>query len=63
MGDVNLHAWFGSEELESCPSCGDMARLRLPASGSLLCLSCGAVSATADAPDRDAARDATAPSE
>jgi len=49
MGDVDLHDWFDSAELEPCPACGESARIRLPSSGSLLCLSCGSVDASTDA--------------
>jgi hypothetical protein len=43
MGDVDLHAWFRFDELEPCASCDEVAAIRLPASGSFLCLACGLV--------------------
>ena len=50
MDDVDLHGWFEREELEPCPVCGEQAGIRLPTSGSLLCLVCGAVAAAEQAP-------------
>jgi hypothetical protein len=43
MRDVDLHQWFSSDELERCPECGESAGIRLPDSGSFLCLGCGHV--------------------
>jgi ribosomal protein L37AE/L43A len=45
MPDFDLHNWFGREELEPCPACGDRAGIRLAANGSFLCLECGHVGA------------------
>lgn len=39
--DFDLHLWFAPEELEPCPACGELAGIRLPTSGSLLCAGCG----------------------
>jgi hypothetical protein len=50
VDDVDLHGWFQREELEPCPLCGEHAGIRLPTSGSLLCLVCGAVAAPEQAP-------------
>jgi hypothetical protein len=47
MGEVDLHGWFKSDELEPCATCGEVAGIRLPATGSLLCLACGGVTAAA----------------
>ena len=52
MDDVDLHAWFKSDELESCAACGEHGAIRLPTNGSTLCLSCGAVHAAAGAARR-----------
>jgi hypothetical protein len=41
MGDVDLHAWFHGEELETCRACGESAVIRVGASRSSLCLACG----------------------
>jgi hypothetical protein len=45
MGDFDLHQWFSDDELERCPSCGEQSGIRLPESGSFLCLTCGHVHA------------------
>jgi hypothetical protein len=50
MDDVDLHAWFKRDELESRAACGEQGAIRLPTNGSTLCLGCGAVRA-ADLPD------------
>lgn len=41
MSDFELHEWFGPDELEPCPVCGEAAGVRLPASSSFVCLGCG----------------------
>jgi transcription initiation factor TFIIIB Brf1 subunit/transcription initiation factor TFIIB len=46
MRDFDLHRWFAPGELEHCPACGKEAGIRLPESGSFLCLECGHVLAT-----------------
>jgi ribosomal protein L37AE/L43A len=43
--DFDLHRWFGEDELERCPACGEPAGVRLPTSGSFMCLSCGHLTA------------------
>lgn len=48
MGDVDLHGWFNADELSTCPACREPAGVRLPASGSLLCLACGSVTLAAE---------------
>jgi hypothetical protein len=53
MGDVDVHGWFDSGELQGCPACGETACIRLPASGSLLCLSCGSVVSATEASARE----------
>jgi hypothetical protein len=45
IGDFELHQWFSEGELERCLACGETAGVRLPASGSFLCLACGHVRA------------------
>jgi hypothetical protein len=50
VDDVDLHGWFERDELEPCPLCGELASIRLPTSGSLLCLVCGAVAGPPQAP-------------
>jgi transcription initiation factor TFIIIB Brf1 subunit/transcription initiation factor TFIIB len=45
MRDFDLHQWFDHDELERCPECGESAGIRLPESGSFLCLGCGHVRA------------------
>jgi ribosomal protein L37AE/L43A len=45
MRDLDLHQWFSNDELERCPECGESAGIRLPESGSFLCLGCGHVHA------------------
>jgi hypothetical protein len=50
MDDVDLHGWFQRDELETCVVCGELSAIRLPASGSLLCLACGGVTPAAEAP-------------
>ena len=42
MDDVDLHAWFKSEELESRAACGEARSYALPTNGSTLCLTRGA---------------------
>jgi rRNA maturation protein Nop10 len=59
VADFDLHAWFATDELDRCPACGEVARIRLPATGSLLCLACGGVTAAAEAPSDDPARPGT----
>lgn len=51
MGDVDLHGWFNADELSTCPACGESTAVRLPASGSLLCLACGSVTLTPELPE------------
>jgi hypothetical protein len=41
MSDFDLHQWFAPDDLVPCPSCGEREGIRLPASGSFLCLGCG----------------------
>jgi len=41
MTDFDLHQWFAPDDLEPCPSCCEREGIRLPASGSFLCLGCG----------------------
>jgi hypothetical protein len=41
MSDFDLHQWFSPDDLVPCPSCGEREGIRLPASGSFLCLGCG----------------------
>jgi hypothetical protein len=41
MSDFDLHQWFAPDDLERCPSCGEREGIKLPASGSFLCLGCG----------------------
>jgi hypothetical protein len=41
MRDFDLHRWFAPGELEQCPACQKEAGIRLPESGSFLCLECG----------------------
>jgi hypothetical protein len=48
VDDVDLHGWFQRDELETCSLCGELAAIRLPTSGSLLCLVCGGVTAEQD---------------
>ena len=43
--DVDLDAWFKSDELEPWAACGEKGAIRLPTNGSTLCLTCGAASA------------------
>jgi hypothetical protein len=50
MDDVDPHGWFQRDELETCVVCGELSAIRLPATGSLLCLACGGVTAAAEAP-------------
>jgi hypothetical protein len=50
VDDVDLHGWFQRDELQACSLCGERAAIRLPTSGSLLCLVCGGVTAAQDAP-------------
>jgi transcription initiation factor TFIIIB Brf1 subunit/transcription initiation factor TFIIB len=45
MREFDLHQWFSHDELERCPECGESAGIRLPESGSFLCLGCGHVRA------------------
>jgi hypothetical protein len=45
--DFDLHQWFGREELEPCPACQERAGIRLPTSGTFLCVACGHVGAEA----------------
>lgn len=45
MPDFDLHNWFGRDELEACPACGERAGIRLKTTGSFLCLDCGHVGA------------------
>jgi len=47
MSDVELHRWFADDELDTCPSCGQHAVIRLPGSDSLFCFACGYVAAAA----------------
>lgn len=51
MGDVDLHGWFSADELSTCPACGERTAVRMPASGSLLCLACGSVTLAPDLPE------------
>jgi hypothetical protein len=44
MSDFDLHQWFGHEELEPCPACGEDGQIVLPASGQRLCIVCGYLS-------------------
>lgn len=54
MDDVDLHAWFQGEELETCHACGERAAIRVTASKSFLCLACGNVDAAeGDQPKAD----------
>jgi transcription initiation factor TFIIIB Brf1 subunit/transcription initiation factor TFIIB len=46
MRDFDLHRWFAPGELEQCPACREEAGIRLPESGSFLCLDCGHVQAS-----------------
>jgi ribosomal protein L37AE/L43A len=39
--DFELHEWFAPDELDHCPLCGERARVRLPATGSVVCIACG----------------------
>jgi hypothetical protein len=48
MGEVDLHAWFQRDELETCRACGETAAIRLPNARSFLCLVCGSVEAAED---------------
>jgi ribosomal protein L37AE/L43A len=57
MPDFDLHQWFGREELESCPACGELAGIRLPTNGSFLCLQCGHVGAEPAHPQLDPSED------
>jgi hypothetical protein len=41
MSDFDLHQWFAPDDLVPCPSCGEREGIKLPASGSFLCLGCG----------------------
>jgi len=41
MSDLDPQLWFGPDELERCPACGEPAGVRLPTSDSFMCLSCG----------------------
>jgi hypothetical protein len=43
MGELDPQGWFTGEELEACASCGERGAIRLPSSGSHLCLVCGSV--------------------
>src|SRR5262245_16559780 len=49
MGDVDLHAWFHGEELETCRACGERAAIRVAATRPSLCLACGGVDTAEDA--------------
>jgi ribosomal protein L37AE/L43A len=61
VADFDLHQWFAREELERCPACGEQGILRLPASGSSLCIACGRVTARGGAADEhERERDSTA---
>jgi len=46
MTDFDLHQWFAPDDLEPCPSCSEREGIRLPASGSFLCLGCGHIVAS-----------------
>jgi ribosomal protein L37AE/L43A len=43
MRDFDLHQWFSRDELAPCPACHQTAGIRVPESGSFLCLECGHV--------------------
>jgi hypothetical protein len=43
MREFDLHQWFGREEFERCPGCGENDAIRLTSGASLMCLSCGEV--------------------
>jgi hypothetical protein len=57
VGEVDLHGWFSADELSTCSACGEPSGVRLPASGSLLCLACGSVTLATELPE--SARDDT----
>jgi hypothetical protein len=42
MPDFDPHQWFGDEELEVCPACGERAALWIP-TGTLACVACGLI--------------------
>jgi hypothetical protein len=50
MTDFDLHQWFAPDDLERCPSCCEREGIRLPASGSFLCLGCGHIVASSKEP-------------
>jgi hypothetical protein len=50
VDDLDPHAWFQRDELETCSLCGEHAAIRLPTSGSLLCLVCGGVTVAPEVP-------------
>ena len=58
MTDFDLHRWFSDDELEVCPSCAERAGIRLPRSGSFLCLACGAAEMRPDERAADEPADA-----
>jgi hypothetical protein len=42
LGDTDMTDWFGDDELDLCPRCGESKVLREPATGGLyVCLQCG----------------------
>jgi len=53
MGDVDVHAWFRAEELETCRACGESATIRVGTTRSSFCLACGAVDTAEDDPTID----------
>lgn len=61
MGDFEFHQWFNSDELTPCPACGEQAGIRLPASGSFLCMACGQVGTPADGAALNAEQDKDMP--
>lgn len=53
MGEVDLHAWFNGEELETCRACGESAVIRVGPTRASLCLACGSADTAEDKPAID----------
>jgi predicted RNA-binding Zn-ribbon protein involved in translation (DUF1610 family) len=50
LRDIDVHMWFAEDELQTCPSCGEQAGVRLPQSGAFLCLGCGEITLPSNEP-------------